>query len=124
MQWWQAIILAVVQGLTEFLPVSSSGHLVLAPRLLGWRDQGLAFDVAVHVGTLLGVLVYFRRDLGPLVSGGIRFIGGERGDPYSRLAFNLVVATIPVGNSLACDSAARTKALSVCAYSISSASIA
>jgi undecaprenyl-diphosphatase len=97
MQWWQAIILAVVQGLTEFLPVSSSGHLVLAPRLLGWQDQGLAFDVAVHVGTLLGVLIYFRRDLGPLIAGGIRCIGGERNDPWSRLALNLVIATIPVG---------------------------
>ena len=97
MEWWQAAILAIIQGLTEFLPVSSSGHLVLVPRLLGWQDQGLAFDVAVHVGTLLAVLVYFRRDLVPLVRGFFAFVGGERRDPYARLAINLVVATIPVG---------------------------
>ncbi|MGH8311393.1 MAG: undecaprenyl-diphosphate phosphatase, partial [Steroidobacteraceae bacterium] len=97
MEWWHAALLAVIQGLTEFLPVSSSGHLVLMPRFLGWADQGLAFDVAVHVGTLLGVLVYFRRDLAPLVRGGAAFLGGDRTNEYGRLAMNLVVATIPVG---------------------------
>jgi undecaprenyl-diphosphatase len=97
MTWWQAIVLAIVQGLTEFLPVSSSGHLVLVPRLLGWSDQGLAFDVAVHVGTLLAVLLYFRRDLLPLIKGFFGYLGGRRDDPYGRLALNLVVATIPVG---------------------------
>lgn len=97
MEWWQAVVLAIVQGLTEFLPVSSSGHLVLIPRFFSWEDQGLAFDVAVHVGTLLGVLVYFRGDLAPLVKGGIGFLGGRRDDPYGRMAFNLVIATIPVG---------------------------
>ena len=56
----QAIWLAAVQGLTEFLPISSSAHLILLPRLLGWPDQGLAFDVAVHVGSLTAVLFYFR----------------------------------------------------------------
>jgi undecaprenyl-diphosphatase len=56
MEWWQAVVLAIVQGLTEFLPVSSSGHLVLFPRLFGWSDQGMAFDVAVHVGTLVAVV--------------------------------------------------------------------
>ena len=58
-----AIVLAVVQGLSEFLPISSSGHLILIPHLFGWPDQGLAFDVAVHVGTLLALLVYFRREI-------------------------------------------------------------
>lgn len=96
-EWWQAVVLATVQGLSEFLPVSSSGHLVLLPRLFGWTDQGLAFDVAVHVGTLLGVLVYFRRDLLPLARGGIAFVGGDRDDPHGRLAFNLIIGTIPVG---------------------------
>ncbi len=56
----QAIVLAIVQAVTEFLPISSSGHLILVPRFLGWPDQGLAFDIATHVGTLLAVLVYFR----------------------------------------------------------------
>jgi len=64
MDWLQTIVLAVVQGLTEFLPISSSAHLILVPELLGWPDQGLAFDVAVHVGTLFAVLAYFYRDVG------------------------------------------------------------
>ena len=59
----QAILLALLQGLTEFLPISSSAHLILLPRLLGWEDQGLAFDVAVHVGTLLAVILYFHEDV-------------------------------------------------------------
>lgn len=59
----QAIILGLIQGLTEFLPISSSGHLVFIPKLLGWADQGLAFDVVVHMGTLLAVIVYFRPQL-------------------------------------------------------------
>ncbi|MCG6872344.1 MAG: undecaprenyl-diphosphate phosphatase [Gammaproteobacteria bacterium] len=63
MEFWQAMWLALVQGLTEFLPISSAGHLVLAPRLLGWADQGLAFDVAVHLGSLVAVMLYFQRDL-------------------------------------------------------------
>jgi undecaprenyl-diphosphatase len=97
MDWWQAVVLAVVQGLTEFLPVSSSGHLVLMPRLLGWADQGLAFDVAVHVGTLLAVLLYFRRDLLPLMRGLLRWLSGDRQDAQGRLAVNLLLGTIPVG---------------------------
>lgn len=63
MDYFQALVLAAIQGLTEFLPVSSSAHLILVPTFLGWDDQGLAFDVAVHVGTLLAVLIYFKRDL-------------------------------------------------------------
>lgn len=97
MEWWQAVVLAVIQGLTEFLPVSSSGHLVLLPRLLGWTDQGLAFDVAVHVGTLLAVVGYFRRDLVPLATGAVRWVAGDRQDSYGRLAINLLIGTIPVG---------------------------
>lgn len=97
MSWWQAAILAVIQGLAEFLPISSSGHLVLVPKLLGWEDQGLAFDVAVHVGTLVAVLTYFRADLVPLVGGFFRYIGGDRNDAAGRMAFNLAIGTIPVG---------------------------
>ena len=59
----QAVMLAIVQGLSEFLPISSSGHLILVPHFLGWTDQGLAFDVAVHVGTLFAVVAYFRGQL-------------------------------------------------------------
>ena len=56
----QAIILAIIQGMTEFLPVSSSAHLILLPKIIGWNDQGLLFDIALHFGTLLAVLIYFR----------------------------------------------------------------
>ncbi len=66
MDFFQAIVLAIVQGLSEFLPISSSGHLILIPHFVGWTDQGLAFDVAVHLGTLLAVLIYFRRQLGTM----------------------------------------------------------
>ncbi len=93
----QVFVLAVVQGLTEFLPVSSSAHLVLFPAFLGWADQGLAFDVAVHVGTLAAVLAYFREDIARIV---VDFaVSVHRGEPVgdSRLAWGVIFATIPVG---------------------------
>lgn len=95
----QALVLAAVQGVTEFLPISSSGHLILVPFFLGWPDQGLAFDIATHVGTLLAILVYFRRDVRDLVLG---FFTGEPrsadGDYNPRhLAWMIVLATIPAG---------------------------
>ena len=65
----EIIVLAVLQGLTEFLPISSSAHLILPSRILGWEDQGLAFDVAVHVGTLAAVIVYFRAEIVRLIQG-------------------------------------------------------
>ncbi len=67
MTFIQAIVLGIVQGLTEFLPVSSSGHLILFPRLFGWADQGITFDVIVHLGTLLAVVVFFRKKLWSLL---------------------------------------------------------
>ena len=70
----QLAILAIIQGLTEFLPISSSGHLVLTPRIMGWADQGLTIDVAVHVGSLLAVLVYFYRDVATLAHGVLKII--------------------------------------------------
>ncbi len=93
----QLIVLAIVQGLTEFLPISSSGHLILPGALLGWSDQGLAFDVAVHVGTLLAVLVYFRRDLAQLALAWGRDTMHRRVTAESRPAWFLVVGTIPAG---------------------------
>ena len=95
--FFQAFWLAVLQGFTEFLPVSSSGHLILLPRLLGWPDQGLAFDVAVHVGTLLAVLVYFRRDIGLILGHWIRSLAGGPTTHYSRLAWAIAWATVMVG---------------------------
>ena len=65
----QALLLAIVQGVTEFLPISSSAHLILPARILGWTDQGLAFDVAVHLGSLLAVLIVLRRDVVGMVGG-------------------------------------------------------
>jgi undecaprenyl-diphosphatase len=91
----QIIVLAVVQGLTEFLPVSSSGHLALLPMFTGWPDQGLPMDVAAHVGTMFAVCIYFWRDLWAMLVGVFRFLKGKR-DPGARLAFQIIVATIPV----------------------------
>lgn len=88
-------ILALVQGITEFLPVSSSGHLVLAPVLFGWPDQGLIIDVAVHVGTLGAVVLYFWRDVSLMLTGLWRAARGRR-DPGAKLAFYVIVATVPV----------------------------
>ena len=95
----QAAVLGVVQGLTEFLPVSSSGHLILVPFFLHWPDQGLDFDVAVNTGTLLAVLAYFHRDLRDLI------VGFFTGAPRSRdgefaprpMAWAILVGTIPAG---------------------------
>lgn len=96
MDWVQALVLAVVQGLTEFLPISSSAHLVLVPYLFGWRDQGLAFDVAVHVGSLAAVVAYFRHRLVELAQGWWRQVAGNGGSEASRLAWAVLLATIPV----------------------------
>lgn len=94
MEWLQVLVLASVQGLTEFLPVSSSAHLVLVPVLTGWPDQGLAFDVAVHVGSLAAVLVYFRRDFTSMLHDGFRRPRDAGG--HGRLGWLVVIATVPV----------------------------
>ena len=94
----QAIVLALVQGLTEFLPISSSAHLILIPALFGWPDQGLAFDVAVHVGSFTAVVVYFRRDLTSIAGGWLK--SAARGRPFasdSRLGWMVLAGTIPAG---------------------------
>ncbi len=91
----QLIVLAIVQGLTEFLPISSSGHLVLVPAMFGWSDQGMAFDVAVHFGSLAAVLVYFRGDIVGLISGGVQVLGGKVATNESRMALAIGIGTIP-----------------------------
>ncbi|MGA0098470.1 MAG: undecaprenyl-diphosphate phosphatase [Steroidobacteraceae bacterium] len=93
----QAVVLAVVQGLSEFLPISSSGHLILVPHFLGWDDQGLAFDVAVHVGTLAAVLAYFRRQLVAMAVAWMRSLKSFQLDADSRLAWCVILGTVPVG---------------------------
>jgi undecaprenyl-diphosphatase len=99
MPLYQAIVLAVIQGLTEFLPVSSTAHLALVPQLFHWADPGLGFDVALHVGTLAAVLIYFFRAWVQVVVNGIGFnYRGSKPDENSRaLLWYLVVATIPAG---------------------------
>ncbi len=90
----QILVLAIVQGLTEFLPVSSSGHLILIPAFTGWQDQGVVTDVMVHVGSLFAVLVYFWRDVLNLIGGAIDLFKG-RITPHSRMATYIALATIP-----------------------------
>jgi undecaprenyl-diphosphatase len=91
----QIIVLAVVQGLTEFLPVSSSGHLVLVPSIFGWTDQGLTFDVAVHFGSLIAVCVYFRYDILGLLRGAAAILTGNYRSPEARMAWSIGLGTIP-----------------------------
>jgi len=93
--WLQVIVLAIVQGLTEFLPISSSGHLVLVPSAVGWSDQGLAFDVAVHFGSLLAVCVYFRDDIIALLRGSGQLLTLRSQTPESRMALAIGIGTVP-----------------------------
>jgi undecaprenyl-diphosphatase len=92
----QIIVLALVQGLTEFLPISSSAHLILVPYLTDWPDQGLAFDVAVHVGTLTAVVIYFRKEINKMFFAWIASLKGKHSED-SKLAWAVLVGTIPVG---------------------------
>ena len=93
----QAFILALLQGLTEFLPISSSAHLVIPSLLLEWPDQGLAFDVAVHVGTLAAVVIYYWRDLLAIASAWLRTLGGAPANSDSRMVWYLLFASVPAG---------------------------
>ncbi|MDA9909194.1 undecaprenyl-diphosphate phosphatase [Gammaproteobacteria bacterium] len=93
---FRATFLALIQGLTEFLPISSSAHLILPSALFGWEDQGLAFDVAVHFGTLSAVLMYFRKDVRALLTGCSLHLFRRQASVESRLGWQLLVATIPV----------------------------
>ena len=98
----QAVALALIQGLTEFLPVSSSAHLIIPSLVLGWTDQGLAFDVAVHVGTLAAVLLYYREDLLRMADSWLRSLVGGPACDDSRMVWYLLIATIPAGVPLVC----------------------
>ena len=90
----QIVVLALIQGITEFLPISSSGHLILVPTLTGWPDQGILADVMVHMGSFLAVVVYFWRDCLSLVRGSIDLLRG-RVNPWGKLAMLILLGTIP-----------------------------
>ncbi len=96
MPLFQLFLVALIQGVTEFLPVSSSGHLILLPNLTGMEDQGQVIDVAVHVGTLFAVVLYFWPDVRTALAGVPRLLTGRIDTPGSKLAFLLAIATIPV----------------------------
>lgn len=97
MDFFQIIVLALVQGLTEFLPISSSAHLILVPVIAGWEDQGLAFDVAVHVGTLAAVVFYFRTQLIKMSADWAVSVVQRRAVGDSLLAWAVILGTIPAG---------------------------
>lgn len=96
MDFFQAILLALIQGFLEFLPISSSAHLILLPLIFDWPDQGLAFDVALNTATLLAVIVYFRRDMASLTKGFFGTLKGQTPTREGRLSWMLLVATMPV----------------------------
>jgi len=106
----EAIILGAVQGVTEFLPISSTAHLVLTPWFFGWKDPGLGFDIALHLGTLVSLLLYFRAEWVQLFKGGIALLGGDRRAPNAQLALFLMVGTIPalIAGALLADFADST----------------
>jgi len=93
----EIIILALLQGLTEFLPISSSAHLILPSEILGWQDQGLAFDVAVHIGTLIAVIFYFRQDIKKIISGWLTTGFTAHPNNDGKLAWYIALATLPAG---------------------------
>ncbi|MCF2950035.1 undecaprenyl-diphosphate phosphatase [Paraglaciecola aquimarina] len=95
MTLFEIIILAIIQGLTEFLPISSSAHLILPAEVLGWNNQGMAFDVAVHLGSLLAVMIYFRQDIWRLTLAWLSKGLSSKQSQDSKLAWWVILATIP-----------------------------
>ncbi len=95
----QSSVLALIQGATEFLPISSSAHLILFPTLFGWHDQGLAFDIAVHVGTLFASLIYFRVQISEIAGAWFISLLGRGTTTESNLGWFIIVASVPVAVS-------------------------
>jgi len=98
MLFLHSLILAIIQGITEFLPISSSGHLAVMPMFMDWQDQGLLIDVSVHVGTLLAVMIYFKRDVAMLARGGLSTLklGYRKNSDDAKMFQLLALASIPV----------------------------
>ena len=98
MSLWQIILLALLQGITEFLPISSSAHLILAPAWLGWEDQGIAFDIAVHLGSLIAVIAFSRREIAAIVGESWAWLVRRApAGPSARLGLMIAAASLPVG---------------------------
>ncbi|SFC44295.1 undecaprenyl-diphosphate phosphatase [Pseudoalteromonas denitrificans] len=91
----EIIVLALIQGFTEFLPISSSAHLLLPSQVFGWQDQGLAFDIAVHVGTLVAVIFYFRKEVVDILSAWFKSFGSQGATDDSKLGWWIILGTIP-----------------------------
>jgi undecaprenyl-diphosphatase len=94
---FEAVVMGFVQGMTEFLPISSRAHLIIVPWIFGWPDPGLTFDVALHLGTLAALLIYFYKDWVRLTLSAMKLLKGDTRDPDARLAFHIILATIPAG---------------------------
>lgn len=94
---WHALVLGIVQGLTEFLPISSTAHLKVVPVLLGWGDPGVAFTAVIQLGSIAAVLAYFRRDLAEVGNGVARaFRHGQWSDPSAQLGLSIALGTVPI----------------------------
>ncbi|HAR09409.1 MAG TPA: undecaprenyl-diphosphatase, partial [Cobetia sp.] len=93
MDWLQIVVLSLIQGITEFLPVSSSAHLILVPVFSDWPDQGLAFDVALHLGSLGAVVIYFRDEILRMLTSWCASVAGRGTDQDARLAWWVILAT-------------------------------
>ena len=96
MTYSQTIILSIVQGFTEFLPISSSAHLILMSQITGWNDQGITFDLAVHFGTLVAVILYFRSTIQLIYKSWINSIFSRTQNQHSNLAWAIIISTIPI----------------------------
>ena len=97
MSWFEAVVLGVVQGLTEFLPISSSAHLRIVGEAFGWDDPGAAFTAITQIGTEIAVLLYFRRDIGRIIAAWVGSLAGRRkGDPDARMGWLIIVGSIPI----------------------------
>ena len=98
MSLWQIVLLALLQGVTEFLPISSSAHLILVPAWLGWEDQGIAFDIAVHFGSLIAVIAFSRREIAAILGEWRAWLLYRAAlGPAARLGLMIVLATLPIG---------------------------
>ena len=98
MSWFEAVVLGVVQGLTEFLPISSNAHLRIVGAVFGWHDPGAAFTAIIQIGTELAVLLYFAKDIGRIVAAWVSslFNRERRGDPDARMGWLIIVGSIPI----------------------------